>query len=331
MKAAAAGLLFVIGAVTPFAAHAQSHDMSGMPGMDMGMKKPDDGLGAATAQQRPVTPGMPQMDHESMDMPSSIETAPAQSIDGTTPAMKIGPIQGGPAPANARDPDSCVEGLEAGRMHGMDMDGDASLHVLIDRLETVHGRDGHGQALDAQGWYGTDVNRLWLKVDGERSDGKLGATRTEALWDHAISANWSAQAGVRHDFGEGPGRTWAAFGLQGLSPYWFDVQATAYVGEGGRTAFRIEVEDELRIVRRLVLQPDLKAEVFGRNDVRRGIGSGLSGIEAGLRLRYEISRRVAPYVGVVWTRKFGNTARLARHTDSAVRKSEAVAGIRVWF
>jgi copper resistance protein B len=170
-----------------------------------------------------------------------------------------------------------------------------------------------------------------LKVDGERSNGRLGATRTEALWNHAIATYWGLQTGVRQDFGDGPGRTWASFGVQGLSPYWFDVQATAYVGEGGRTALRLETEYDLLITQRLILQPDVKFDVYGRDDTRREIGAGLSQIEAGLRLRYEVTRKVAPYVGVVWNRKFGNTARLARQSDTPVQQIEAVAGVHFWF
>ena len=112
-------------------------------------------------------------------------------------------------------------------MPGMDMADDAvAVHVLLDRVEQFHSSDGNGQAVDAQAWVGGDLDKLWLKVDGERSNGRLGATRTEALWNRAIAPYWGLQAGVRHDFGDGPGRTWAAFGVQGLAPYWFDVQAT---------------------------------------------------------------------------------------------------------
>lgn len=306
----------------------KEHDMSSMPGMQM--DHPAD--------------AMPGMDHRKMDH-GKMDMGPAQPPMGMgsgKPAaapgagmdmgMSMGSMQGGPAPADARDPDAYADGLVLGHMPGMDMaDGARHLYVLIDRLETVKTHDAHGQALDAQAWYGNDLDKLWLKVDGERTNGRLGATRTEALWNHAIATYWGLQTGVRQDFGDGPGRTWASFGVQGLSPYWFDVQATAYVGEGGRTALRFETEYDLLITQRLILQPDVKFDVYGRNDARRETGAGLSQIDAGLRLRYEITRKVAPYVGVVWNRKFGSTARFARQSDSSVQQIQAVAGIHLWF
>ena len=180
-----------------------------------------------------------------------------------------------------------------GPMVGMDMADDAKLaRVLLDRLELFNGRGTHGQALDAQAWYGSDLNKLWLKVDGDRSGGRLGATRTEALWDRALSTYWSLQAGLRHDFGDGPGRNWAAFGLQGLAPYWFDVQATVYIGANGRTALRFEPEYDLLITQRLILQPNVKVAVFGKNDARRAIGAGLSQVEAGLRLPLRVHAKI---------------------------------------
>lgn len=237
-------------------------------------------------------------------------------------------------PPDARDPDAYSDPQAGGRhgpaMAGMDMDGDASSgvgRVLVDRLETVR---GGSQALDAQAWYGGDVDRLWLKVDGDRRQG-LGATRTEALWDRAITAFWDMQVGVRHDFGVGPGRTWGAFGVQGIAPYRFDVQATAYVGDGGRTALRVEAENDFRITQRWILQPDVKVDAFGRDDRSRRIGAGISSVVAGLRLRYDVTRRFGPYVGVVRLFRFGNTARMAREDRQVVERTEAVAGVRFWF
>lgn len=136
---------------------------------------------------------------------------------------------------------------------------------------------------------------------------------------------------MRHDFGDGPGRTWAAVGFQGLAPYWFNVQATAYVGKGGRTALRFEPEYDLLLTQRLILQPNVKISLYGKNDPQRGIGSGLSDIEAGLRLRYEFSRKFAPYVGVVYGRKFGNTARYANASGQVTGETRAVGGVRIWF
>ena len=203
--------------------------------------------------------------------------------------------------------------------------------VLIDQLDYVHGADANGVAIDAQTYYGGDANKLWFKLDGERTGGHLRDTRTELLWDHAASAFWDSQLGVRHDFGEGPSRTWAAFGIQGLSPYWFDIEATAYVGQSGRTAARVEAEYDVVLTQRLIFTPDLEINGYGKADAARHIGAGLSNIELGLRLRYDISRQLAPYIGLDWNCRVGKTADLMREAGEPPFDHAIVAGVRVWF
>ncbi|MGH8126262.1 MAG: copper resistance protein B [Rhodanobacteraceae bacterium] len=240
-------------------------------------------------------------------------------------------MQGGKAPADARGADYSG-GIGYGPLGGAVMAGGKPLAMLlIDRLEYFDGRDGNGVALDAQGWYGTDANKLWVKAEGETGAGRLQDLRTEALWAHPVGIYWNTQAGVRHDFGVGPGRTWAAFGIQGLAPYWFDIEATFYVGQAGRTAFRFESEYELLLTQRLILQPRFEANLYGRDDPQRGIGSGLSDATLGLRLRYEFTRKFAPYVGVEFERKFGRTADLAEIAGDPAFDPRLVAGIRFWF
>ena len=240
-------------------------------------------------------------------------------------------MQGGAAPADARSPDYS-DGADHGDMTGMDMLDHASLGmVLIDRLEYFDARDANGAALDAQAWYGNDTNKLRLKGEGERSDGRWQELRTEALWDRPIATYWDSQLGVRHDFGIGPDRTWAAFGVQGLAPYWFEVDATIYFGQSGRTALRFESEYELLLTQRLILQPRVEVNFYGRNDPQRHIGSGLSDAALGLRLRYEFSRQFAPYVGVEAERRFGSSADYARADGHAAFDPRIVAGLRFWF
>ena len=215
---------------------------------------------------------------------------------------------------------------------GMDMRDDAPLGMLrFDRLEYFDGRDSRGEAFDAQAWYGNDENRLWLKAEGETASGRLQDLRVEALWDRPVSAFWDMQAGERHDAGIGPGRDWAAFGIQGLAPYWFELQATVYVGPSGRTALRFDAEYELLLTQRLILQPRFEANLYGRGDPLRGIGSGLSDAALGLRLRYEITRPFAPYLGVEFERRFGETATLARSSGEPAFDSRIVVGLRFWF
>ena len=241
------------------------------------------------------------------------------------------PMQGGAAPPDARSPDYS-DGVDAGAMAGMDMLDDKALGMLLfDRLEYFDGRDANGVALEAQAWYGNDANKLWLKAEGERSGGRLQDLRTEALWDRPLAAYWDTQLGVRHDFGIGPDRTWAAFGVHGLAPYWFGVDAAFYIGQAGRTALRFESTYELRWTQRVILEPRFETNLYGRSDPRRRIGSGLSDAALGLRLRYEFTRQFAPYVGVEWERRFGRTADLARSAGEAVFDPRLVAGFRIWF
>ena len=247
--------------------------------------------------------------------------------------MDMGAMQGGSPPPGARDPDAYADGLVHGPRPGMDMaDDDPYGKLLVDRLEVQRARGGDSaQVLDAQAWWGRDIDKAWFKLDGGRSGGRLGATRAEALWNRAVAPFWGVQAGLRHDFGGGPGRDWAALGVHGLAPYWFELQATAYAGPSGRTALRLEAEYDLLLTQRLILQPLVKAALYGRDDRERGIGAGLSGVEAGLRLRYEFAREFAPYLGVSWHGSYGGTAGLARAAGEPVRQTRWVAGVRLWF
>ena len=269
--------------------------------------------------------------------PSAPDSAPvAAPPDHAMPAMgnmDMSGMQGGSAPSDARDPDySDGEGMST--MPGMSasMNDDARFgKLLLDQLEYVHAAGANGIALDAQAYYGGDVDKIWLKVDGERSDGHLRDTRSEALWAHAASAFWDTQLGVRHDFGAGPARTWAAFGVQGLAPYWLDVEATAYVGQSGRTALRLEAEYDLLLTQKLILTPDLEINAYGKRDPARRLGAGVSNVEFGLRLRYEVTRQFAPYLGVDWNRRVGGSADLARAAGEPAFEHAIVAGIHVWF
>lgn len=201
--------------------------------------------------------------------------------------------------------------------------------VLFDQLEWQSGSNGVN--VDSKGWLGGDRNRLWFRTEGDREDGRVGEAEAHALYGHQFSRWWDVVAGVRQDFRPGPARTWGAIGIQGLAPYWFEIEATAYIGESGRTHFRGEVEYELLLTNRLVLQPLLEIEVFGKADPERGIGAGLSTTDAGLRLRYEFRREFAPYVGVTWNNKFGKTAEFAEAAGESARGARFVTGVRLWF
>jgi copper resistance protein B len=211
----------------------------------------------------------------------------------------------------------------------MQMDDAAAFGMFkLDQFE--HAVGTNGAAWEAEAWYGSDFDKLWLRSEGEHDNGDTGM-RTEALWDHAFASFWDWQLGVRHDSGVGSARDWAAFGVQGLAPYWIELEATAYVGAQGRSALRLRAEYELLFTQRLILQPEAELNFYGRNDVRREIGAGLSDVTFGLRLRYEIRREFAPYLGIVWKRRFGNTADLVRSAGYDASDAQFVAGVRVWF
>lgn len=189
---------------------------------------------------------------------------------------------------------------------------------------------------DALGWnlragLGRNFDKLWLRSEGERPDGGEVDGDAELLWSHATGPWWDRVIGVRSDFGDGPSRQWLALGVVGLAPYKFEIEATAYVGDSGRFAARVEGEYELLLSNRLILQPKLEADFYGKDDAANGIGQGLSEAEFGLRLRYEFSPQFAPYVGYAWSRKFGDTADLAEASRGEADENGWIAGVRFWF
>jgi copper resistance protein B len=213
----------------------------------------------------------------------------------------------------------------------MDMDDSAPFGmVAFDQLEWRDADDADALFWDGRAWFDNDYDKALLKTEGERVDGDYEGS-AELLWDRVISRWWSLQGGIAQQFGAGPSRTWAAFGVQGLAPYWFEVEALAYVGEGGRTAFNFSAEYEMFLTQRWVLQPKVELQLYGKDDPANDVGSGFSDAELGLRLRYEIRREFAPYLGVVWSRKFGDTAELARARGGDTQETQFVAGLRVWF
>ena len=207
--------------------------------------------------------------------------------------------------------------------------------VMLDQLEWRNGGADEGRAAwDAQGYYGGDYDKLWIKSEGKYvSSGRTGVhdADVEVLWDRVISTWWNLQAGGRQDFGSGESRTWATLGVQGLAPQWFQTEASVYVSDEGRTAARLKVQYDLLLTQRLVLQPFAEANVYGHSDPAHEIGSGLSDLEISFRLRYEAYREFAPYVGVVWLRRFGETADLVRAAGGERSDLELTAGLRVWF
>lgn len=244
-----------------------------------------------------------------------------------------------PAAASAeRDPHAYADGftLDAGPYAGATRlhlaDEQAFGAVLLDRVELQRVDGDDPTVYDIQAWYGTTYDRLWAKVEGDLVDGRAESTQNELFYSRAVATFWDLQAGVRLDtYEDANDATWLAFGFQGLAPYWFEVDATAYIGDGGATALSVEAEYDLFLTQRLILQPRVEVNAYGDSDRERGLGRGLSDAEAGLRLRYEFDRRFAPYVGVQWTRKFGNAADFAKTDGNPTSEAMVIAGLRMWF
>ena len=185
---------------------------------------------------------------------------------------------------------------------------------------------------EGEGWYGGDLSRLWIKSEGSlaTSRGTLEEAEVQGLYSRAISAFFDLQAGIRYDF-DPTSRGWAALGIEGLAPLNWEVGAFAFAGDGGRIGARIEGYYDLRLTQRLVLQPQFELNAYSRADRLARTGSGLSDGDFGLRLRYEIRRQFAPYVGVTYEAKYGTAADMARSARESTSELRFVAGIRAWL
>lgn len=203
--------------------------------------------------------------------------------------------------------------------------------LLVERFEWQKHSGDDTLLWDATAWIGSDRNRLWLRTEGERQSGAAGEGTLEAFWGRPVAAWWDLLAGVRRDFGPGASRSYLALGVQGLAPQWLHVEATAYAGDGGQIGAGLEVQYEWLLTQRLILGARGEVETWSDDDPSAGIGSGVSTGSLGLRLRYEIRREFAPYVGIDWQGRFGDTADLARAAGEDRRETSVVAGLRFWF
>ena len=277
---------------------------------------------------------MQGMDHSKMDQPqmqemdhSTMDHSQMQGMDHS--AMDhAGPPQVTPVPpVTQAERDAAFPDVHAHHLHGTSIQS----YWLLDRLEVSDADNGTALGWEAMAWVGGDIQRILLRSEGEAVDGRIEHGDLEVLYGRSVRPWWDVLAGVRQDVGEGPSRTWAAFGVQGLSPYKFEVAATAYIGQGGRTALRAEAEYDTLLTNRLILQWRAEANAYGKADPLAGIGSGLSTVELGARLRYEVTRQFAPYIGIEHNRAFGNTTDLRRASGHDVGDTRIVAGVRIWF
>ncbi|HET8711528.1 MAG TPA: copper resistance protein B [Spongiibacteraceae bacterium] len=228
------------------------------------------------------------------------------------------------------------DGTAPGDHDGMPMHmGDDPLlaKLQLDQFETAHsiGEGTNSVAWDGRFWLGRDLDKLWIRSEGDHGRGGVGEGDVESFWGHAIAPFWDVMLGMRHDLGDGPTRNWAALGVQGIAPYDFETEATFYVSSSGRSALRLKASQDWLFTQRLVLQPEFDLNAYARSDPDREIGAGISDLSLSLRLRYEISRKFAPYIGFNWVRKIGVTADYAHENNQSVADRQIIAGVRIWF
>ncbi|WP_374406664.1 copper resistance protein B [Pelagerythrobacter sp.] len=268
---------------------------------------------------------MDGMDHSQMDH-SGMEHDAAPIPEGAPPAAA------GSGPPRAADAVWGAEAMRASRDHLRHEHGNQTyLWFQADRAEYRAREDADGYLWDVQGWYGGDLDKLWLKSEGEGSFGEpIEGAEVQALYSRAIGPWFDFQAGVRQDFAPRD-RTYAVVGVQGLAPYLFEIDAAAFLSDRGDLTARVEAELDQRITQRLILQPRAEANLSAQDIPELGIGAGFDSIELGLRLRYEIVPEFAPYIGVEQEWKLGRSADFARLEGENAGVTNYVVGVRFWF
>ncbi|MGV2865771.1 copper resistance protein B [Achromobacter sp. AGC39] len=304
-------------------------------------------LATAAASAQPAGVDHGAMDHGAMDHSGMRHGAAQAPAPAATDHANMdhgdmghdGPPQAAPTPPAAPPvgslptSDGAAErGYDSYGIHPHMMDDMPAWQVLFDKFGVSHNRDGQNALQwDGRFWFGTATDRLLVKSEGERENGEGSDGKVEAFWSHAVSPFWDLQLGARRDIGTGPKRNWAAIGIEGVLPYNIELETTAYVGASGRTALALKAEYDLLLTQRLIFTPELEASLYGKADPARGVGSGLAEGSLSFRLRYEVTREFAPYIGVSFDRKFGQTARYASDAGASRSQTALMAGVRFWF
>ena len=288
---------------------------------------------AQTATPDPNSPSAQgSQEHAGMDMPGMDMTDTKASGNGAT--MDMGSMQGGKAPPDARNSDDYADGYRNSTLPGYEMADKLSIpKILVDELEFTSGNEGQGVGWTVLVTKGQDNDKLWLRSQGLKNsrDQRLDPeSSVEALWWHSKNPFWGTLLGVRQDLGKGA-TTWLAAGVEGLAPYWFDVQLTGYVGTDGRLAARAKASYEVLFTNRLILTPQVETNIYSKRSSDRQLGSGFSNVELSGRLRYEVSRKFAPYIGFVWERAFDGTADFRRLRREGPSEHRLVIGLRAWW
>ena len=264
------------------------------------------------------------------DMPGmAMPHAPAVAATAVPAATAPPPV---PADFYA-DRDYPVAAMDAARATMMREEGGQRFHQILFNLAEVQARAGRdGYRWDGEAWLGGDIDRAVIRSEGGgRFRGGVDAAEVQALYSHAIGPYFDLQGGVRQDLGRGPRRSYATIAIEGLAPYMFETEARLFVSTRGDLLGRLEGWYDQRLTQRIVLQPRVELNLAAQTVRSRGVGAGLSDAELGLRLRYEITRRFAPYVGVSYDARTGRSADLARTRGDDPTVTSLVGGVRAWF
>jgi copper resistance protein B len=305
----------------PAAKPNPKHDMGSMPGMDM---KPGETMENMPGMQMPqgqAMPNMPGMAMPGMEAPSGTDL----------PAGNAPPP---PLPTDhAADQVYGAQAMAMGRHHLETFHGGQKIGQIFFNLAEYQFRKGRdGYEWNGEAWYGGDINRVWLKSEGEGTFGRpLERAEVQGLYSHAIGPYFNLQGGLRYDFKPNPSRVYATIGVEGLAPSFFEVEGALFLSNKGELLARAEGYYDQRITQRLILQPRAELNFAAQSSRETGIGSGLSDAELGLRLRYDITRQFAPYVGVQYRSAFGTTRRFLREAGEDPGGWEVVTGLRTWF
>ncbi len=315
------------GAASPAAADPHAgHDMSGMPMAPAADPHAGHDMGPAPAADPHAGHDMGGMGGP--NIPTSVDSVGGRLVEAPPPA---GARSG---PAHAADLVFDPAQMAASRRQLLVENGDIrTTAVLIDSIEASFGDGEDTYSWNAQGWTGGDINRFWWKTEGEGDlRGKLEEVEVQALYSRAIAPFWDVQAGVRQDFRrDGKDTTHLTVGLQGVAPYWFEMGAAAFLSADGDLTARVEAEYDLRLTQRWILQPAAEVDLTASDIPDLEIGAGLTSVSAGLRLRYEIRKEFAPYVGVEWSRALGETADYAKADGREPDDTRFVVGLKAWF
>lgn len=298
-----------------------------MPGMTMGDTPP-----VVEAVDPNCLPEHAKMGHCTPKVPVGMSTGSAGPATGTDLAP-------GNAPAPAPPSDWYADRIYApstmatSREEMMKESGGTSVSFIsFDLAEYVVHKNKDSYRWEGEAWFGGDINRFVFKYEGEGEfGGSVDDAEFQALYSRAVSPYWNLQAGIRYDVKPDPSRAYAVVGIEGLAPYWFEVTAAAYLSNKGELRGRFEGYYDQRITQRLILQPRIEANLSAQTIRELGVGSGLSNVEIGARLRYEIKKEIAPYIGFEWVRQFGESARFIRANGGQVSDPHFVMGLRLWF